>query len=608
LKINTERKVTQFGWPFFFLIISLLVAVCYVQTINYPFVWDDEEMVVNNPLIKEWRYLPQIFQTSAFAEVSSSPKFYRPLQIITYLFNYKLHGLSVHGFHIVNIVLHIFSSFFVFLLFRLFRFGKTGDWLSLIYAVHPMHVESVTYISGRGDCLYLFFSLLFLLSYFLGRLKNKWFYSVAIISFSFAILSKENSVLVPFIILAYECSNWVIVKLKKKRNPSSKGQSDDDVFGGKGSIGEMTILDKPGIVVLLILVLVSAIYGMFRVYSVANGNSVMLSPIAELNFYQKCLTLTYSFTTYFKLLFFPYPLHMEYLYVVKSFFNSYVLIWFPIIVLIFLAVLTKLAKFSLNSIPFICFCLAWFFVGLLPTLSLVTPMASTLREHWITFPALGLFCLIALLLHNLFDREILNIRMFRRRVFNREIDFLTIGCVVLIAYFSFFTVLRNKDWESAKRLFSHDLKYEPNSFVLWNNLGVEYYRDLQFELAKDAFQKSVDTSPNKAYAIALNNLGGVNEYFGNIDEAIHYYKLGIKHGLYKLSYTNLASIYIRQGHYQLAIDLLIEAETSFPYDYELNYLMSFCYFQTGNYTSFQHYLRRVPPNYKNVGDLIKSLQ
>ncbi|MBT6120987.1 hypothetical protein HOH45_05935, partial [bacterium] len=143
MKINTERKVTQFGWPFFFLIISLLVAVCYVQTINYPFVWDDEEMVVNNPLIKEWRYLPQIFQTSAFAEVSSSPKFYRPLQIITYLFNYKLHGLSVHGFHIVNIVLHIFSSFFVFLLFRLFRFGKTGDWLSLIYTVHPMHVESV---------------------------------------------------------------------------------------------------------------------------------------------------------------------------------------------------------------------------------------------------------------------------------------------------------------------------------------------------------------------------------------------------------------------------------------------------------------------------------
>ena len=95
--------------------IIVAIVICYGITIQGPFLWDDEEMVVNNPSIKSIQSIQHIFQSSAFGESFNPSKFYRPIQILTYSLDYIMWGMNATGFHLTSIfyIAHFVSFFFM---------------------------------------------------------------------------------------------------------------------------------------------------------------------------------------------------------------------------------------------------------------------------------------------------------------------------------------------------------------------------------------------------------------------------------------------------------------------------------------------------------------
>ena len=136
------------------LLISAICGLAYFNNLHNPFIWDDYGLIVKNTLIHHWQNMPHAFTNDLYFGVASVLNFYRPLQSISFIFDYHFWQLDPFGYHLSNIILQIGVSFLVFLLiFDLLGSFDTALWTSVLFAVTPVHTEAVTYISGRAEML-----------------------------------------------------------------------------------------------------------------------------------------------------------------------------------------------------------------------------------------------------------------------------------------------------------------------------------------------------------------------------------------------------------------------------------------------------------------------
>ncbi|MCD6460861.1 hypothetical protein J7L67_09395, partial [bacterium] len=143
------------------LIVGLLTVICYFNSIHNGFVYDDSSYVVNNHQIRSFFYIPEYFTNLCSYQGTGHEgrfKVFRPLVTLSFAIDYYLYGLSPLGFHFTNIVLHFLSGILVYYLFLKLS-GKvfTAMATALIFICHPSQVESVTWVSGRGNMLYAIF-------------------------------------------------------------------------------------------------------------------------------------------------------------------------------------------------------------------------------------------------------------------------------------------------------------------------------------------------------------------------------------------------------------------------------------------------------------------
>jgi len=132
----------------YFFILILFLLICYSNSLKGEFVWDDFFLIVNNPLIKDFKNLAKIFST----EILPSTGYYRPLQITSYLLDYHLYHLNPTGYHLTNILLHLFNS--VLVLFILYHCSKNIFLSFLIFYDLCFQKELV-----KKKRIYLFFLL-----------------------------------------------------------------------------------------------------------------------------------------------------------------------------------------------------------------------------------------------------------------------------------------------------------------------------------------------------------------------------------------------------------------------------------------------------------------
>ncbi len=559
---------------------SLFAAAlaCYANSFGNPFLWDQEAAIVNNPLIRSLRNIPQAFRSDLFGKPLTATGYYRPVGVVTYMLDYRVWGLKPAGFHLTSILLHATAGVLLFYLFR--KLGVPG-WVNflvcLFFVIHPANTETVTYLF-REESLGLIFSAACFLAYLKVREGNAGFAAAAVVFFVLALLSKETSVVLPFL-LAIESALWGRSKMASERYLRASRY------------------------LIVALVGVSVAYIGIRQHLISSSGLHFVSTISSASRWQRILTLPRILATYVGLVVFPRHLHMEYLFVTEK--ASDPAFW--------LCLLGTCAGggaliWHLRGLPAseqtyrrqMIFFVSWFLLGLAPFTHVIVPLQATLREHWAYFAGVGL--LGATLLLGYF--------LYRHYPDSRVRAGLLVLLVTLLGYDAVTTVVRNRDWSDPLRLYQHDLQFEPRSFLLHTNLGLIYFRQGRLEDAKREYLKAIEVSPGKSYEVAYSNLGILFEQQGRDDLAETAFRKSITLADYEPAYVNLAFLYLRTHHIAEATAVAEDGVNLYPQNTELHYYLGVAYLAQNRYPEAKRELvatERLQPGYKKVRELLQLI-
>src|ERR1700693_5256567 len=151
-------------------LLGLVTFVVYSGSLSFEFVWDDLPQIVNSPIIRSWSNLPRAFTSDLWYHVARHQVYYRPLFVAWSMLNYTLFGLRPWGWHLGAVLLHVGAVAAVFCMVR--RLGMeywAAALAALIFALHPVHIEPVTWISAASDTMVTIFAALAFAAFLNGR-------------------------------------------------------------------------------------------------------------------------------------------------------------------------------------------------------------------------------------------------------------------------------------------------------------------------------------------------------------------------------------------------------------------------------------------------------
>ena len=513
---KTPKKTLYVILPF--LILSILTWITYFNTLNNEFVFDDLILIQGNETLP---FLKNIYNIITVNEHS-----YRPVRALSYAIDYHFSGLNPFSYHISNIVYHIINCFLVYLItLSMLSNRATAFFAAIIFAVHPIHTDSVTYIAGRRDILFTLFYLIGFYTFIKYRKSQRYYlllFSMA--AYLLSMGSKEMGVTLPAIFLIYDLINNLPHETKKLRS--------QDITK---ALKKIWVQSKYFYSIFFMGALAFIYYKIF-----------INSPSQQKEYYGDSVLVTFLtvgkiIVHYIKLLLFPVNLIADYSYdafpLSSSFFEWSTLFSF---ILLFLTLCIILKMLSKNR--WIAFGGIWFFTTLLPVCHII-PHHELLAEHYLYLPSYG-FCLIAAIL---FTSQIEN---------NRHSAFIYFSLFCIIVLFSLRIIDRNRDWKDGMTLWSKTVRSVPRCARAQNNLGAEYIKsgDGDYKEAMPHLEAALQIKPD--YAEAYNNLGLVYKEQGSYDQATQSFAKAIK---YKKRYfeaiNNIATMYERKGDYDTAVKI-----------------------------------------------------
>ncbi|MCX5710312.1 MAG: tetratricopeptide repeat protein [Candidatus Omnitrophica bacterium] len=496
------------------LILAAVVFTSYFNSLNSPFIWDDEALIIKNPLIRTGTPTPKILTSDLYNGISAGSNFYRPAQTFSYWMNFRLCGLEPFGYHLTNILLHAIVSILVFI----FIFILVKDWLlafaaSLFFAANPLSTEAVTYVSGRAEMLLGLFLISSLILFIKSlETKSKWQFALSLVLFISGLLSKELAMVFPFVVLAY-------IYYFRREEARSRN------FLVKNCLPFFAIL---GVYLVLRLTILS--------FSTLRPPALSAVP-----FYLRISVLPKVFLTYFKLLVMPVGLHMSRTLLRPVSPVGFFIAWFALGTLVVLCFKALCDKNRRGVLPFMFF---WFLIFLLPQSGLFA-INAFVSEHFIYLSGVSFFLGLAYLL----------------KKYLRPVLF-AVSVAAITAFYSGLTISRNYDWQSPLIFYKKIIISSPDSFQAHNNLGLQYEFRSELDKALTEYRKAIAIKPdlleahaNRAnlyfkmgrlaqakeeYAIVeklsppgkageiQNNIGCVYEVEGKLDEALKRYVLALK--------------------------------------------------------------------------------
>jgi tetratricopeptide (TPR) repeat protein len=535
------------------LLIAIWGSLLYSNSLNGKFIWDDNDLVKNNVYIKSWSNIGKIFTKNIREGARREGNFYRPLQMLSYMVDYSLWKLNTVGFHLTNIILHILVALCVFWLIHLLW----GKWLlslftGFLFAIHPIHTEAVSYISGRADPLAALFILLCFIFYIKNLSKNHLtFFIIIVATYISALLSKESSLIVPLLLLIYH----YVFRRKIKSH-------------------------------FFILLAISLAYILLRV-------TLLKSTLPEIELSSTLLQRVPGFfvavTNYIRLLLLPFNLHMEYGNKLFSFPEPKAIVG---AIIIFFLTFSALKKKKYN--PLFSFSILWFLTALLPVSNLY-PVNAYMAEHWLYIPSIGIFTVAGGYFWWLYENKKLKIP---------AVSFL----IVLSVFYSYLTIKQNIYWKEPLTFYERTLRFTRDSPKVYNNLA-NIYRDIgKKEEAIKFIKKAIEI--DSQYPETYYNLGNVYYDVGENEEAIESYKKAIElNPNYAEAYNNLAIVYNDIGKNEQAIELLNKAIKLNPNYAEAYNNLGNVYYHIGRKEDAITFLKKAielnphyPEAYNNLGN------
>jgi Tfp pilus assembly protein PilF len=500
------------------LLITALVACAtlpYLNILFNGFVYDDDSQVLHNPYVRSFQHLKEIFTTHvwSFKGLTSVGNYYRPMMTRGYLFCYKLFGMRAYSFHLVSLLLHVLVVCLVFVLTE----RLTGDrvWAFVagaLFALHPVHTESVDWIAAVTDVELTFFYLL-TFGFFLavarpGNRRSEPMLAAMGVSFLLALLSKEQAMTLPALATVNEHF------YRGDRSETSTSQK----------------LARYGV-----LWLVGVAYVLFRIHFL--GALAPEEKAQQLTPQQTMLSAVTLVGQYVGKLLWPVRLCAFYIFhASKSLFDLRVLTGL-LVLLALAAVFLVCWRSRGRNVRFVSFAILWFFATLAPILNAHWVGENVFTERYLYLPSVGVVWLVGLGASKLWCRAAS--RPAERRA-------LVLAGVALGGLCAARIVTRNRDWNNDKVLFTRTLDLSPEAYQVLNALGGVYWREGDLDKTETVWRGVLARKPDNPEA--FNNLGLLASHRHQYAEAKGFFQraMELKPNLAD-PHLNLGDTYLKLG-------------------------------------------------------------
>ena len=530
---TSRRGLARLATQELLALLILISGLPYVNSLWNSFVQDDNRQILGNPYLRNFSHLREIFATNVWSYVGAqgTTNYYRPLMTLGYLICYHLFGPMAYGFHLANLVLNAAVVCLVFLVTeRAFHNRSLGFAAAVIFALHPVHSESVDWIAAVTDLQLTFFYLLTFWFFLrlapssergVGRMParpqaGRLRYIVTrgsrggaaelgmVVCFALALLAKEPAATLPFLATFYE--HFL----------------RDDRAG-------TTLRQK--ISRYLSLWLVDIAYLLFRI-RIFGG----LAPVLQLPQISRREAFYSSFALiaqYIGKIFWPVNLCGFYTFHKSlSLFETR-----PAAGLVALGLCLGAFIYFWNRQRLISFGLLWFFLNLAPVLNGRLLGSNVFTERYLYLPSLG-FCWI-LAWGGLAIWMKLQGQPAARSLYAAGLVIIAALCVLRI-------VTRNRVWRDDATFYQSTLAAEPNAVALRINLGAVYWNSGSPVQAEAEWREALRRSPD--HWLVLNNLGLVAVRKKLYDEAIEDFTRSVRlRPNYADSHMNLGRTYAVTG-------------------------------------------------------------
>jgi hypothetical protein len=487
-------------------ILLLVIAVLYLPFLGNEFISDDIPGLVQ--AAPAWTWLTSV----------GWPNYVHLFAFFQYVL-YHIFGMTPWPYRLLNILFHAGSAIFVYLIGKKLVGKQVARVAALLFAVHPLATEAVTWISGGNYAQHTFFLLVALWLYMKKTVRT---YIGALVFFLLCLATSEKTISLFLVFLAYEWFYGNLRKQWKKVLPFVAMSMIFMVFYGL-KIGERTQS-------------LSAL-----TYQSHFG---LMNPL---------LQLPVAISSYFGL--FLWPAHLTLYHSVYRF-----SLWNFSIRAVVTVLYAAFLVYTLVKRKPIGFWMSWFLIGLAPTL---TPLRIgwVVAERYVYFSLIG-FCVLAGELYE----QIVSHKLLR-------VAGMCVGIIILVALCRQ-TVIRNSEWRTADGFWVATLRESPEDPKSWFNIGDVYDKHGEYEKSIEAFTHATTINPN--YADAYHNIGKIYFQMTKYDEAAPYFEkaLAINPSLSQ-SYVGLAKVAALKGDYQKAIGFIKQAQAINPTDTRLQQMSDY---------------------------------
>lgn len=520
---NKSITKIQFSHLIFPAGILILTYILFSPVSGFDFVnWDDDRYVIDNPYLEQssWESIRYFFSNFYFL-------MYLPITMLTYVIDYKIGGgLNPGVFHTTSMIFHLCNSTLVFFVFRTIfssiqtKYKDIGATIvAVLFAITPMHIESVAWIAERKDVVYTFFYLLSLMAY-LKYFKSKklMFYLTALFLFILSIISKAQAMTLPIVLI-------LIDYLLKKELPDKKN-----------------ILEKIPFFIISIFFGILAIMG-----TRADGESAN----AAYTVIEKMIYASYGFVTYIVKLFVPYKLSVIYPYPEAANHEIPLIYW---LYLIPSAIVVAATVWFFRKRKEISFGFAFFITNIVIVLQIFAYHNFIMADRYSYVSSLGLFFIFAFIITKIIsEKEKLKIPIL-----------VAFGAYIIFLFG--YSQNRIQDWKDSITLWQDVRSKYPEVLISYYNganakaeigdkhglnnqqtKATQFYKDALADYDHAIFMK-------KDYVGALSNRGITRAKLGMVPEALSDFNEVVKiDSLFNNVYSNRGNAKMMLGDVQGAI-------------------------------------------------------
>jgi tetratricopeptide (TPR) repeat protein len=521
--------------------IVAVTALVYAQTVGFDFVsLDDPLFVTANPHIRNGFTGAGIRWVFTHGHGGS----WHPLTGLSHMLDCKIFGLRPGGHHFSNLALHVANAV---LLFALLLRATEAPWpsaaVAFLFAVHPLHVESVAWVSGRKDLLSAFFGFLAMGAYVAyTRRGGVGRYLLVMVCFALALMAKPMLVSLPVLLLLLDY--WPLRRVAGTDQQPAVAGRDADVIAaatrnGRHSIGAL-LIEKLPLAALAALVSAGTYLGHSSAGTLVAGETIP--------FGLRVINAVVSYVRYLAKTVWPVDLAVHYQH--PNLPGGTPWEWWQVAGAVgCLAALSAWAVRVRHDRPYALVGWLWYLVTLVPVLGLVQTGRQALADRYTYIPLVGLFVIAAWsIAEQAATRS--GARVLRRA--------LAAGGAIVLGACAARSHWQAGHWRSSRALYEHALAAAPGSALIHNNLAIELAAQGETGAAIDHYRRALVFHPR--FPNAHNNLANALQRVGNLDEAITHYRQALEiEPAYASAHNNLGMALRTRGNLDDAIAHLTKA-------------------------------------------------